>query len=114
MYSKNNVHTFISEYVKEKLNANKVKTTKKNDSYSKTAPSKSVPSKPASDSKQSWKTERPNVKLVETLKPDWNKVRDRSTKDKARETTIKKMMVMQQLYAYQYLQAHFLQYLLYI
>ena len=107
MCIKNNVHTCISESAKEKLNANKVKTTKKNDSYSKSAPSKSAPSKPASDSKQSWKTERPNVKLVETLKPDWNKVRDRSTKDKARETTIKKMMVMQQLYAYQYLQAHF-------
>eukprot|EP01036_Dinobryon_divergens_P033384 gene33384-43161_t len=64
------------------------KTIKKNDSTI-----KSVSSKTATDSKSSWKTERPNVKLVETLKPDWNKVRDRSTKDKARETTIKKMMV---------------------
>ena len=26
------------------------------------------------------------------MKPDWNKVRDRSTKDRAREITIKKMM----------------------
>ena len=84
--TQHNSYTFIEKETNIKKTFKKA--IKKNDSAT-----KSVPSKTATDSKSSWKTERPNVKLVETLKPDWNKVRDRSTKDKARETTIKKMMV---------------------